>query len=332
MTQELLQHVGLNWRFGYKTISKETGERCFFRFLDGKWHDVRAPLDFGYLAPQAIEILCNEMAGGNVLMVFACCCAECAKNPALKTALEQLTGSGVPADDVTHGYWPEHTDAETKRFEDGMARLMPVAEFRRLIGLAHNELEVRRLVLYHRDNLLGTAMEILEALDFASARAMHFDGPAEGIRPAKMEDGGLKMALAIAAIMILGAVVGRAGTLNLQPSTFNPQLFTALGQIESGNDDRAHGAAGEVSRFQILASEWRRTTSLPLSAATNPLTAWNVVCAIMDERARRILHTQLSNLTPRQFYLLWHRPARVGSPRPLELARAKRFENLTHKP
>jgi hypothetical protein len=101
-----------------------------------------------------------------------------------------------------------------------------------------------------------------------------------------------------------------------------------LGQIESGNDDRAPGAAGEVSRFQILPSVWRQYTSLPLSAASNPFTALNVARAIMEDRASRILHTQLSALNPQQFYLLWHRPGRVVNPRPLELDRAQRFENL----
>ena len=64
MTPELLQRVGLNLRFGYKTFSPTTGERCFFRFIRelpnpqpwGKWHDVKAKQDSGYLAPQAIDL------------------------------------------------------------------------------------------------------------------------------------------------------------------------------------------------------------------------------------------------------------------------------------
>ena len=59
---------------------------------------------------------------------------------------------------------------------------MPVAEFRRLIELAGNELEIRRLVLYHQEQLSGTWKAICEALDFAGARAMYFTGTADGVK------------------------------------------------------------------------------------------------------------------------------------------------------
>jgi len=59
---------------------------------------------------------------------------------------------------------------------------MPVAEFRRLIEMAGNELEIRRLVLYHQEQLSGTMKEICEALDFAGERAAYFMGPAEGVK------------------------------------------------------------------------------------------------------------------------------------------------------
>ncbi|HXG49204.1 MAG TPA: hypothetical protein VNO52_16390, partial [Methylomirabilota bacterium] len=35
-------------------------------------------------------------------------------------------------------------------------------------------------------------------------------------------------------------------------------LLEALSLIESGNNDRAIGRAGEVSRYQILPTVWRR--------------------------------------------------------------------------
>ena len=364
MTPELLTRVGLNWRFGYKTVSPTTGDRCFFRFLDGKWHDVRAPHDFGYLAPQAIEILGNEMQGGNVLMVFACCCTECTKNPQLKTALDQLLASGVPADDVTHGYWPEHTAAETKRFETELAQLMPVAEFRRLVGLAHNELEVRRLVLYHRDNLTGTAHEICEALDFASARAMHFDGPADGIAPKStahnpqprvsalrdLAKGGhspksLVPGLALAALMVFGmqdrleagssvGLISQSTRVQIPAPATTSALFSALGQLETGDNDHATGAAHEVSRFQITPPVWRQYAStLPLSSASNPVTAWNVVCAAMAERVARFEAKYQRPPTVLEWYVLYSRPAVFlgDGARHLSSAerdRAERFENL----
>ena len=41
------------------------------------------------------------------------------------------------------------------------------------------------------------------------------------------------------------------------PSYFDTKLFFALGMIESGNNDRGIGRAGEVSRFQIHPAVWR---------------------------------------------------------------------------
>ena len=40
-------------------------------------------------------------------------------------------------------------------------------------------------------------------------------------------------------------------------SRLDEKLFFALGMIESGNDDRGIGRAGEVSRYQIHPSVWR---------------------------------------------------------------------------
>jgi hypothetical protein len=66
----------------------------------------------------------------------------------------------------------------------GLAEEMPVAEFRRLIGLAQNETEARRVTLWHQEHLVGTWAEIAEALSFAREREMHFAGGAEGVRGA----------------------------------------------------------------------------------------------------------------------------------------------------
>src|SRR6266516_276163 len=41
------------------------------------------------------------------------------------------------------------------------------------------------------------------------------------------------------------------------PSRLAERLFFALGMIESGNDDRGVGRAGEVSRYQIHPTVWR---------------------------------------------------------------------------
>lgn len=350
MTFEILQRTGLNWRFGYKIISAEAGPdapRCFFRFLDGKWHDVRAKNDFGYRASQVLEILKHEMAAGHVLMIFACCCGACQGNPLNADALQRLLTSGVKSGDVSHGYWPQH-EPKAK---------IPVVEFRRQIELAQNDTEVRRIILECLERLMGPEDEVNAALDFALQREMHFAGGAEGTK-VKAEGQRPKAkvpTLALAGMILIlgmqdrleaGSSVGlisqstrvqipapaTTSTFSLQPST----LFYALGQLETGNNDQAHGRAGEVSRFQILASEWRRTTALPLSAAANPVTAWNVVRGIMDERVDRFESRWHRAPTVREWYVLYSRPAVFlgDGGRHLSRAeqeRAERFENLANR-
>jgi hypothetical protein len=53
------------------------------------------------------------------------------------------------------------------------------------------------------------------------------------------------------------------------PSIDADRLLAAISQVESGNDDRAVGRLGEVSRFQLLPCNWRKMSDRPLSDATN---------------------------------------------------------------
>jgi hypothetical protein len=55
-----------------------------------------------------------------------------------------------------------------------------VADFRRLLAEAQDELQVRRIVLYYQEHLTGTAREINEALDYAGLRAMELQGEPVG--------------------------------------------------------------------------------------------------------------------------------------------------------
>ena len=107
--------------------------------------------------------------------------------------------------------------------------------------------------------------------------------------------------------------------------------FEALSMIESGDCDTCIGASGEVSQYQILPSVWRQFTKLPTSAAVNPLTARNVAICVMENRVWHFVKRQHRQPTNSEWYLLWHRPARVLHPRPRELERARRFANLCEK-
>ena len=100
----------------------------------------------------------------------------------------------------------------------------------------------------------------------------------------------------------------------------------ALGQLESGNNDRAQGKAGEVSRFQCLASVWRAATAQPLAAATNAVLAERVLRTVIWNRTGK----SLSELTPADFARAWHCPNAKHLNRE-QRDYVKRFENLCNQ-
>ena len=104
-------------------------------------------------------------------------------------------------------------------------------------------------------------------------------------------------------------------------------FWRALSQIESGDNDLAHGRARELSRFQILPREWRRATAQPLRMATNAAIALAVARGIMADRVAKLGHEP----SPVEFYELWNAPAQVGHPSRAVRERAERFENLVNK-
>lgn len=103
--------------------------------------------------------------------------------------------------------------------------------------------------------------------------------------------------------------------------------FAALSMLESGDNDLARGRAGEVSRYQIMPAVWREYTLQPISSATKADAAEIVAKVIMADRLPESV-----KVTDRQFYLLWHCPARVNQPTKADAARAQRFANLCSKP
>lgn len=116
----------------------------------------------------------------------------------------------------------------------------------------------------------------------------------------------------------------------------DPIVRWALASIESGHlkrPDHAQGAAGEVSRFQILPKVWRQYSSS--RDYTNPATAWSVAQRIL--RDRQIWFVRATGRQPTAFdlYVMWNKPslyARMNFdadrlPRSIR-SRATRFENL----
>ena len=100
--------------------------------------------------------------------------------------------------------------------------------------------------------------------------------------------------------------------------------WAALSQIESGNNDLAIGAVGEISRYQIRPEVWAHYAP-PNSDWQTPGDALVVAKKLMQERCsdfRRKFQRQPNDF---EFYLLWNAPAQVRRPSSVVRQRAKRF-------
>ena len=104
--------------------------------------------------------------------------------------------------------------------------------------------------------------------------------------------------------------------------------FTALSQIESGDNDFAVGQAGEISRYQIRRELWRRLTHLPLSQATNSVVAFNVAKAIALARSENFRQQYNRPPTDLEFYILWNAPGEIDHPSHRVRSRAELYANL----
>lgn len=102
--------------------------------------------------------------------------------------------------------------------------------------------------------------------------------------------------------------------------------WAALSMIESGNNDRAVGSCGEVSRYQIRPNLW------PGGNARNQQNALAVARNIMRRREARFEKTHHRRPTDFEFYVLWNAPWEVGHPSKVVAARAVRFANLVQRP
>lgn len=107
--------------------------------------------------------------------------------------------------------------------------------------------------------------------------------------------------------------------------------FAALSMLESGNDDKAIGPSGEISRYQVLPATWQRYTKDKTVDPLNPTDSLTVVQAIMSERCTHFQDTNHRPPTDFEFYLLWNCPARVTHPSKLATDRAQRFANLCQR-
>ena len=110
--------------------------------------------------------------------------------------------------------------------------------------------------------------------------------------------------------------------------SFGMDRLTALAMLETGNNDRMIGRAGEISRYQILKSEWHAVTNSVCYA--DPETARGVALTLLERRVRSFRKAYDSDPTDFEFYGLWNAPSQVlqrrVSPRVAE--RCHRYSNL----
>ena len=117
--------------------------------------------------------------------------------------------------------------------------------------------------------------------------------------------------------------------LSLLPACgFSMDRSSALSMLETGNDDRAVGSAGEISRFQVKKAEWRSVTNSANYADSE--TARRVMIQLMDRRIsafREHFHRQPTDF---EFYALWNAPSQAltGHISRTVADRCERFANL----
>lgn len=110
--------------------------------------------------------------------------------------------------------------------------------------------------------------------------------------------------------------------------------LSALSMLETGDNDRMVGRAGEISRYQILKSEWRSVTDS--TRWTDPQVAKAVTLTLIDRRLKQFRAKHHRDPSDFEFYVLWNAPAHVlvrGKVSKVVAERAQRYANLcTIKP
>lgn len=95
--------------------------------------------------------------------------------------------------------------------------------------------------------------------------------------------------------------------------------------IESGDNDDAVGACGEISRFQIRPELW---------PGGNPEDCGKALWAarqLMKPRVDGFRATHRRDPSDLEFYILWNAPWEVDHPSSVVVERARRFANLVER-
>jgi hypothetical protein len=115
--------------------------------------------------------------------------------------------------------------------------------------------------------------------------------------------------IAVALAVVCSGIVSISGHADTnacvnEPMPLDAKRLFALGMIESGNDDRGVGPAGEVSRYQIQPSVWKtysesRDYREPELARSVACQHWNYLVGYFSEKTGRAP-------TDSDMYILWN--------------------------
>ena len=101
--------------------------------------------------------------------------------------------------------------------------------------------------------------------------------------------------------------------------------WAALSMIESGDNDRAVGPGGEISRYQIRPELWPggnpQDTQIALAAAQR----------ITSPRIEQFKRSHQRMPTDFEFYVLWNAPWQADHPSDTVTEHARRFSNLVQR-
>ncbi len=116
--------------------------------------------------------------------------------------------------------------------------------------------------------------------------------------------------------------------LLLPACAFGMDRTAALSMLETGDNDRAVGSAGEISRYQVRKTEWRSVTNS--SNYCDSETAKKVMLQIMDKRTHAFAGHFGRQPSDYEYYALWNAPSQAmeGKLSKTVAARCERFANL----
>lgn len=114
-----LRAIGLDKHFGYRIVNRYNQTLFSIRHRAGAWFDTTS-----YKMIQtsdAITKIESEMEEGE-FSIFGCCCRQCRTSEVIQAEIKIIKNLKVH---VSHGFWPEHIEAEVAYAESEMMKRLP---------------------------------------------------------------------------------------------------------------------------------------------------------------------------------------------------------------